>query len=415
MTAITHYAQADSGVLEEPIVNEDGTLWSHAATLGTRFKGSAFTIDKATVENFIKVFTAGYPRKVPVDYEHGTVNGATDRGQPVPAAGTIVELRGVYDAKDFTGDLKAAAEKLTARMGRDLKDSRNFGLWMRWRPTARALEMVKANEYTEVSIAFSENYPHNVTSAGQGPTLLSVALTNMPFLDDMVSIAASRSDSPPAAKPAPSKESRMPEANVRLLTAVAAITLAAAPTDEDQAEKQLTQAIPDINRMRTFAREVAVELGESEATPAVDKIKKLKAKVAEFELEAEKQKVKRVDATIATVFKDNENKLLPLSNPVMKFYVEGLRAELMAGKELDKTDTMAAIKALKPHGITSQSSVGDEGKKAPSDDDRLLARVREIMRDDPAVKEVFAKRGQGEAWMLACDKAEAEEAARAAQ
>jgi phage I-like protein len=395
------------GSTADPVMVGD-TLWSHAATLGRYKYGEQWiTLDRGMIESFVKNFSAGYPKKVPVDYEHGS--GIDSKGQPVPKAGDVLELRGVFAESDFTGDLKTAADKLAAKSGRSLSDSSSFGLWMRWRPLALSLAMVKAGEYTEHSIEFSEEYTSPLTGEKQGPTLFAVALTNRPFLDGMIPIAASRGSEPPPAAPAiPNKEPRMAEANVRLLTAVAAITLAAAPTDEDQAEKQLSQAIPDINRMRTFAREVAVELGESEATPAVDKIKKLKAKVAEYELEAEKQKVKRVDATIATVFKDNENKLLPLTNPVMKFYVDGLRAELMAGKDLDKTDTMAAIKALKPHGITSQSSTGDEGKRAPSDEDRLLSRAKEIRNTDEEVKELTRQGKTAEAWDLACDKAEAE-------
>jgi hypothetical protein len=53
-------------------VLSDGTLWTHAATLGTRYKQGFFTIDKATIENFIKVFKTGYPQKVCVDYEHSS-------------------------------------------------------------------------------------------------------------------------------------------------------------------------------------------------------------------------------------------------------------------------------------------------------------------------------------------------------
>jgi hypothetical protein len=56
----------------DPLVAADGTLWSHAATLGTRYKGEEFCIDRACVENFVKVFTSGYPQKIPVDYEHGS-------------------------------------------------------------------------------------------------------------------------------------------------------------------------------------------------------------------------------------------------------------------------------------------------------------------------------------------------------
>jgi hypothetical protein len=33
----------------ESLVLPDSTIWSHAATLGTRFKGDAFTIDAASL------------------------------------------------------------------------------------------------------------------------------------------------------------------------------------------------------------------------------------------------------------------------------------------------------------------------------------------------------------------------------
>jgi phage I-like protein len=408
---LTHYAQADSGVLEESIVNDDGTLWSHAATLGTRFKGSAFTIDKATVENFIKVFTAGYPRKVPVDYEHGTVNGATERGQPVPAAGTIVELRGVYAVKDFDGALKTAAEKLTARMGRELDDIRNFGLWMRWRPTARALEMVKSAEYTEVSIAFSENYPHNVTSVGQGPTLLSVALTNMPFLDDMVSIAATRDGGGSAAAP-PSGDRAMPTAI--LLSAAAAVSGKAVATDEE-ATTILTSASSEITRLRAFHDKLSVELTEVDPDKAHAKLREIKNENNDFRLKAEKAEEKRVEQTVATTMKEFEDRTTPFSRD--KVWAPALKTELRANPQLDvkQTETYKALKQEKPHHITDQSSSGDSGQKGPNQQDRLLARAQELMKDDPEVKEAITKRGRGEAFMLAFDKAEAEEAARAAQ
>src|SRR4051812_43542822 len=152
-------------LFDAPVMS-DGTLWSHAATLGTRIKGSSFTIDHTTIDNFIRVFKTGYPQKIVVDYEHGTFNGATDAGQPVPAAGQVKELKGVYSATDLTGDLLATAKKLCEKVGRPLDDPRNFGLWMRWLPTARALQMVTQREYTELSIAFFNDLPHNVTGEG---------------------------------------------------------------------------------------------------------------------------------------------------------------------------------------------------------------------------------------------------------
>jgi hypothetical protein len=45
----------------------------------------------------------------------------------VPKAGDVVELRGVFAADQFTGDLKTAAEKLSSQAGRPLDDPRNLG------------------------------------------------------------------------------------------------------------------------------------------------------------------------------------------------------------------------------------------------------------------------------------------------
>jgi hypothetical protein len=104
---LLHY---EFSVPSDSLVMADGTIWSHAATLGTRFKGDAFSIDRDVVENFVKVFTSGYPRKVPVDYEHASTTDDPEvrklraKGE-VPKAGDVAELRGVFSAADFTGDL----------------------------------------------------------------------------------------------------------------------------------------------------------------------------------------------------------------------------------------------------------------------------------------------------------------------
>jgi hypothetical protein len=47
---LQHYEFA---IASDSLVAADGTIWSHAATLGTRFKGDTFTIDRPTVENFV--------------------------------------------------------------------------------------------------------------------------------------------------------------------------------------------------------------------------------------------------------------------------------------------------------------------------------------------------------------------------
>jgi hypothetical protein len=150
------------------------------------------------------VFTNGYPKKVPVDYEHASTTDDPEvrklRAQGlVPKAGDVVELRGVFSSEDFTGDLKSAAEKLSAQAQRPLDDPRNLGLWMRWKPTSRALNAIKAGEYTELSIAFDEDLPRNTDGAGQGPGLWAVALLNTPFLDDMLPVAARATRTRPGA------------------------------------------------------------------------------------------------------------------------------------------------------------------------------------------------------------------------
>lgn len=394
-TEFTRYALSEDGVQSDSIVLADGSLWSHAATLGTYVKGGTFTIDRSTVESLVKNF-----RKAPVDYEHGTVNGATRSGNPVPRAGDVLELRGVFSAADFAGDLKAAAEKLAAKAGRALSDERNLGLWMRWRPTARALAFIKAGEYSELSIAFDEEFVNN-RGEEQGPTLLSVALTNMPFLDEMLPVAASR-DAHPERHRTP-REEHMSTPNARLLTAVAAVAaLAAPPADDEQAIQQLNAATPDIQRFRTFARDVGTELGEVEAPKAVEKIRALKTENAEFKRQAEEAKKAQIKLSVETAIKQHE-KRIPNAK-LRALFTRELTRELEAGVALDKTETLATLKELPADAHQSQSSSGDSGE-SPADDVKLDRKAKELMNSDEEVKALKASQGFSTAFQLALSKA----------
>jgi hypothetical protein len=120
----------------------------------------------------VKVFTSGYPQKIPVDYDHGSTTADPEvrklrvQGQ-VPKAGDVLELRGVF-AADRVHRRSEGGRGKARRAGRPpLDDARNFGLWMRWKPTARALAAIKAGEYTELSIAFDDDIPHNTTAKGR--------------------------------------------------------------------------------------------------------------------------------------------------------------------------------------------------------------------------------------------------------
>ncbi|MDP9203649.1 MAG: phage protease, partial [Gemmatimonadota bacterium] len=352
---------------DAPVLS-DGSLWSHAATMGTRIKRSEFTIDKSVIENFIQVFRTGYPQKICVDYEHGTMNGATDTGQPVPAAGQVMELKGVYAASDFSGDLKTAAEKIAAKVGRSLDDPRNFGLWMRWRPTARALQMVTAREYTELSIAFAEDMEHNTTGAPQGPTILSVALTNTPFLDDMLPVAATRRDGDPPHDSLHMEHQIMPNATL-LQRAAAFFGKAFSSEEEVQAAAEerinsLTRENDTLKPHKAFSDAVSSEVGESDPTKAATKIRELKAVAVAAQKAQEEEKEKAVGSEADKILLKHEKRLSPAQKD---YFRPQLVTELKAGTKSGETKTEKVIESFPENKALGRTSASDGGKDAPTD------------------------------------------------
>jgi phage I-like protein len=338
------FFNADSSLATDTLVLGDGSIWSHAATLGTRFKSGEFTIDRTTVENFVRVFATGYPQKVPVDYEHGTTNGATSTGQPVPKAGDVVEMRGVFAPSDFTGELKTAAEKLSSKAGRPLDDARNLGLWIRWRPTSRALGMIKAGEYSELSIAFDQHMTHNVDGRDQGPALYAVALTNLPFLDDMLPVAASRTSGDgrdPAGPGSPTThEERM--SKVTMLSVVAAI-LGTPPANEEDAAVQLQALQPEIARARKFTLDVGAAIGETDPAKAVTAVTQMKADSQRLATELAQQKSAKIKADVDATLTKYEKRLTPATK---EYFGKQLTRELESGTALDKSETYKTIESL---------------------------------------------------------------------
>jgi hypothetical protein len=356
---LQHYEFA---IASDSLVAADGTIWSHAATLGTRFKGDTFTIDRPTVENFVTVFTSGYPKKVPVDYEHASTTDDPEvrklRAQGlVPKAGDVVELRGVFSSDDFTGDLKSAAEKLSAQASRPLDDPRNLGLWMRWKPTSRALNAIKAGEYTELSIAFDEDLPRNTDGAGQGPGLWAVALLNTPFLDD---------------KPV---------------------------STEDEAIAELTAHQTEMTELRALVpfRDVIVAefSNEKDAAKIVGTIRELRASVAAADLAAKDAKTKELKATVDATMEKHKAKL---TAPLRSLMAGQLTTELAAGKKLDETDTVKALESMKTLGIFTQDAAGDIGGAATDDDVKIDVRANELLDTDPRLKALAARSGRHEAY-----------------
>lgn len=381
---------------DSPILS-DGTMWSHAATMGTRIKNSVFTIDEATIENFIQVFKTGYPQKVCVDYEHGTMNGATDTGNPVPAAGQVAELKGVYSVDDFTGDLKATAEKLAAKVNRKLDDPRNFGLWMRWKPTARALQMVTQREYTELSIAFADDYPDNETGEGQGPTILSVALTNTPFLDDMLPVAASRDNDRGNGTDIPNRTTSMP---VPQMLQRAAALFGRAFNSEDEVVSAAEERIGSLSRENTtlkpkatFADAVIAELGESDPAKAVNSIKELKATADAARRDKEDSTKKANESARDAILLKHEKRLTPAQKD---YFGVQLMAELSAGKKPGETATEKVIESLPENKALGRKSAADGGKDAPTDRDaRIALRANELLESNPVLKKMAEKDDYG--------------------
>lgn len=391
-TATAHRFRAlGDGVIGE-ILRSDGTMWSHAASLGTRFKGTEFTIDKGVVENFIRVFRTGYPQKIPIDYEHGTTNGATDAGQPVPKAGGVKELRGVYSVSDFDGDLKAAAEKLAERAGRPLDDPRNFGLWVRWSPTARALQMVKEGEYTEMSITFLDNLPHNVTCEDQGPALVAIALTNLPFLDDMLPVAASRAEGAHRAgtpSPKPREVTQM-ESLYRRLSARFGKPVATEDEADTAVATELSRRDEEIRKLtahQQYATVVGAEIGETDPAKAAAKIRELKATADTARAATEASEASARELAADGILKNNEKRLTPA---LKDYFRPQLLSELKAGTKAGATLAEKAIAALPEiTALSGRQSGADTGKNAPTDEDSILAdRAEALMSENEQLKEL---------------------------
>jgi len=143
-------------------------VWVQLAKAGT-FKGhrsGAFTLDSRTFTEIVANFNATENKQIPIDFEHATeadpaegqiaVNGA-------PAQGWIKAL-----------DIRAGGTEL-------------WGL-VEWGDKAR--EYIKAGQYKFFSPAIRFNSKDRVSGKPVGARMTSGALTNNPFLDGMMPLAA---------------------------------------------------------------------------------------------------------------------------------------------------------------------------------------------------------------------------------
>ena len=142
------------------------TTWNQIARLG-EYEGhpqGAFAFTPEVFAELVANFTATANRRVPVDYEHTSeLLPANTAQQGVPAVAWITAV----------------------------EDRGEAGLWaaFEW-VDAQAVEYVRARRYLYVSPAVNFDAIDKVTGGRIGARLTSVALTNHPFLDGMVPLAA---------------------------------------------------------------------------------------------------------------------------------------------------------------------------------------------------------------------------------
>lgn len=378
---------------------KDGTIWSHAATKGTRTKnGYTFTIDDDTLDSFVRNFKHGYPAKVPVDYDHGTTNGIATGAQPVIKAGDVLELTAVKSDADITPAIQAQIDKMNAeQLAAGVQDKvDSIGLWMRWRPTSRALSYIKAREYTELSIAFDDDWPDQ-SDVGQGPTILAVALCNRPFLDNMVSVAASHGAARDGGSGAGSPEDEdMTDVKKpsRWALALSALTGKPVETDEEITAELTALGIKGktqdttIQQLTGFRDVIAAELGgETDAAKAAVKIREITKERDDAKTQLTTLGATAVKATVDSTIKQYEAKLtVPLKASLEKQLTE----ELTAGKKLEDTNAYGILKSLAPNLRLEQTTPGDNGTVDLTSDNRVQTRADELLANDPKIKQLAA-------------------------
>ena len=382
----------------DAITLPDGTVWSHAACLGTyEHPMGRFTIDEKKLKAFVANFETGYPAKVPVDYDHGTTSGIADGSSIVRKAGDIVEMRSILSEADMTPEIKAVVDKYKARRGElkvKSKEPTPFGLWVRWLPTVRGLDTVKNREYTEMSISFVDDLEDN-KGAQQGPTILAVALTNTPFLDEMIPIAASRTVGGSAADSAQRDTDVPTPTSNRIMLALSALMGKSVETDDDAVREldSLRTSTRDLAALTGFRTAIAAEFaGETAPEKIVAQIKELRGKVTKAEADAKTARELSAKTRAEEIVKGHEKKL---TVPEREHYVEQLSAELTAEPDEKKSKIVKILESktgLRILSSDSRSSAVDTGKGIENldEDEQIAAKAAELKTSDAEVKALMA-------------------------
>lgn len=136
-------------------VSRDVPEWIHIMPFGRyEHPQGSFEITPEIAKQIVANFRSD-PRDLVLDYEHQSLN-TTSNGQPAPAAGWIKDL-----------------------------EIREDGIWGRVDWTPEAQRYIRNREYRYVSPVYVPEYKDPKTGEVIGPKIVSVALTNTPFLPDL--------------------------------------------------------------------------------------------------------------------------------------------------------------------------------------------------------------------------------------
>lgn len=145
----------------------DGPTWIQVAKAGEYFKsGYPFKLNAQVFTDIVSNFNATTNRTIPIDFEHASEADATKGEIPTrgaPAQGWITQL-----------EMREGGESLWALVD--------------WLPLARSY--IKSGKYKFFSPAIRFNARDKTTGKVIGARMTSGALTNNPFLDGMVPLAA---------------------------------------------------------------------------------------------------------------------------------------------------------------------------------------------------------------------------------
>lgn len=296
-------------------------VWIQIATAG-QFKGHSagpFELSASVFSEIVRNFGATQNKRVAIDFEHASEMSAADGSIPTlgaPAVGWVTAL-----------------------------DNRGDSLWalVEWLEPAKSY--IKEGKYRYISPAIRFGARDRVTGQRIGAVLSSVALTNHPFLDGMMPVAAKDLDG---------DEPSETEKNMDLEVALAKLADSQLALSDAQNKVGASQA--EIATLKLDLKEKTVE-----AENATEELTALRAWRAERE---EKDLSERVDEAFAThkdakrlADEDKSSMLIELkANPAQfeKRYPKIAREQQYLGRNLsDKRDAAQSVSLTEGEQPTS--------------------------------------------------------------